>query len=369
MAGGKGGVVFLSFSINGSVWRMILSVQLLLAFGMFAQTAELKGYNGSRNGDGFMRLSRRQVVHVLLFALSSFVALAQPPVIRLKPLGVFDLPVSASWKLIDFSSNQHGLYFLLDTDAGLSSVSVVVHTGEQGNLVKSTPLSAGFRSQRIRAGGDGKVAVQIREAGKSSLLILDQAGGFDRMLTLPVTKYPPIDYAVLGTSVVAAMPGSLYELLLDEKALPSVWSLFPLAIEPPLRIFSLPGARVLTVGLMSASIQVTRLRAGQVLPPAALSAPEIQAASQPSGPSPIGRVAVSPSGEIYCIAGGHPLREGAAVVQFDSHGRLLSRLRCSLPAISWAAGGYLFPSFIEVVGNYLFIADRQTRRIAYYQLP
>lgn len=291
----------------------------------------------------------------LLFANLQCVAAA--PLIELVPKRVFDIPAYQGLRLVDFDSNNSGLYFLF---SGRGLPSVVLHTGIHGEALKVVPVEG---SECIRVAESGELALLRRKREGATFFIHDKTGSNAGQVASG--EYIS-DYAFLGTSIIAATAQQIVELPLKTQR--SDWVPLPMATPPPLRLGLLPGGRVITVSLMSATLQLSG-PGSFVLGPLALEAPEIQAVLGPRNSAMVRTIATSSAGRFYLNATGQVLRLGAAVLEFEPNGMLRRRFRCVLPPARSAPAETSYPNCLGISGSELVIVDSQELRVMCYQLP
>ena len=110
-----------------------------------------------------------------------------------------------------------------------------------------------------------------------------------------------------------------------------------------------------------------------------LSAPEIQGVSRPQRTSNFASAAIfevaadNRSGDIYAGVSPTNTREGAMILKFDQHARLLSRLRCKLPkSMEWITNtnkdGHFSVSHIAALDGKLLLISISQKQVLYFNL-
>jgi hypothetical protein len=312
-------------------------------------------------------------IAVLTHSPSSVFATSALPTV-LQPQGWFDVP-AGSLSLTDFVANKTGLYFLVAN----AQYAEIVHTTSRGSVRDRVPIPISdtlaarhLGVDTIRVDDGGNLIVLQRNHAGVQLLYFDRSGLLTRQVHL---KHALSDIVVIKGQLFGWDESS--STLWHEPAEDRLFTLAPL-VPFPSAVTAVTGDHLAIVETSSARMHIVNEK-GPILPPALLSAPEIQGVMHPTPPpgtfeNIVYSMAAGPDGDLFFAVSPFSGDKGAVVLRFSEAGILKGRLRCSLPSFEVLRSrsnpeGRLLPSTLAIVGSELFLAANKGNKCAYYNLP
>ena len=271
-----------------------------------------------------------------------------------------------------FKAGPDGLYFCISSGPNTLN-SIILKTGWSGNRQRVFTPPQDQTLMDFDVDGHGDLYVLMNEHRRSSLLVY----GADGRLQSTV----PIGHFANGLSLANGKP----VVLLPDRSGSQIEVLDPsgprdigIAIQasPRPAMTSLPDGRIVLADKAQGTVYLVNVASGTT----ASFTSELTSAKFGGGPpSPaqtaINRLALSsaassPEGDIYLIAGGYRMAEGAALSRFNSQGTLIEPFRCALPTFEDMKNpdnpqGFMLPNSVGVHGNSLFLVSPQGKVAAY----
>ena len=303
---------------------------------------------------------------LLLIALSR-PAISQdlPAVKTLEPAGSFAIPGTSSLRVGWVVSSGSSLWFLLNGPNYSEAVKIDGNGLKQISFALQSPSSY---ISSICAADSGRFGVfhfnrQIDVYSSAGALIDTVSGGQD---ATDCAFEGDALYAVT-TKGFGALDGSGRAFNVSGR--PPLWPVYELA---------LGGHRLGLVAAVEAGLYILDTGSGD-WQPYQLTAPEIQGVNRPqrTATSAVGAVfavaADTNSGDIYAGVSPINVREGAMILEFDEHARLLSRLRCKLPKsmeliTNTNKDGHFSVSHIAALGGRLLLISISQKQVLYFNL-
>jgi hypothetical protein len=294
-------------------------------------------------------------------------AIAQdlPTVKTLEPAGSFGIPGTASLKVGKIVSSGRSLWFLLNGPNYFEAVETDSNGLKQLSFALPSPSSyvSGVCASESGLFGVFHFNRQIDVYSGAGALTHTISGGQD---AIDCASDGDALYAVTGHGF-RTLDGSGKTFI--PTGVPPLW---------PVWVFALRGHHIGLVAAVEAGLYVLDTSSGE-WQQSQLTASEIQDVARPQRtsnsavPAIFGVAADTGSGDIYAGVSPINVREGAMILKFDQHARLLSHLRCKLPkSMEWITNtnkdGHFSVSHIAVLDSRLLLISISQKQVLYFNL-
>jgi hypothetical protein len=306
------------------------------------------------------------MVAVLVIALSRpGIGEELPAVKTLEPAGSFAIPGTAALRVGWAVSSGSSLWFLRSGPNYFEAVKTDSSGVKQLSFALPSPSSYISSICAVESGllGVFHFNRQIDVYSGAGALIDTVSGGPD---ATDCAFDGDVPYAVTGQGFNALDRSGRTFI---PPGVPPLWPVYELA---------LGGHRLGLVAAVEAGLYILDTSTGD-WQRYRLTAPEIQGVTRPqrTSTSAVGAVfavaADTNSGDLYASVSPINVREGAMILKFDQHARLLSRLRCKLPkSMEWTTNtnkdGHFSVSHIAALDDKLLLISISQKQVLYFNL-